>query len=176
MKEPFESYEDILPNNSAIATRQPYTNKKEQLKGYTNCKAVSNGWIWNIPLWSRIGTGYVYSDKYTTYEDALKELQQELGTDELEFRKIKMRIGIHKRLWVKNVCAIGLSAGFIEPLESNGLLTIHHFLFNLIPILKKEIVNEFAIQHFNLSCRRMFRGFAEFVAMHYAISDRIDSE
>ena len=176
LKEPFESYEDILPNNSAIAARQPYTNKKEQLKGYTNCKAVSNGWIWNIPLWSRIGTGYVYSDKYTTYEDALKELQQELGTDELEFRKIKMRIGIHERLWVKNVCAIGLSAGFIEPLESNGLLTIHHFLFNLIPILKKEIVNEFAIQHFNLSCRRMFRGFAEFVAMHYALSDRVDTE
>jgi tryptophan halogenase len=176
LKEPFESYEDILPNNSAIATRQPYTNKKEQLKCYTNCKAVSNGWIWNIPLWSRMGTGYVYSDRYITDEDALKELQQELGTDELEFRKISMRIGIHKRLWVKNVCAIGLSAGFIEPLESNGLLSIHHFLFNLIPILKKEIPNEFAIQHFNLSCRRMFRGFAEFVAMHYALSDRIDSE
>jgi tryptophan halogenase len=176
LKEPFESYEDILPNNSAIATKQPYTNKKEQLKGYTNCKAVGHGWIWNIPLWSRMGTGYVYSNKYISYEDALKDFQKEIGTDELEFKKLSMRIGIHKRLWVKNVCAIGLSAGFIEPLESNGLLTIHNFLFNLIPILKKEIPNEFAIKHFNLACRRMFRGFAEFVAMHYALSDRVDTE
>jgi len=123
-----------------------------------------------------MGTGYVYSDKYISHEDALKDFQKELGTDELEFKKLSMRIGVHKRLWVKNVCAIGLSAGFIEPLESNGLLTIHSFLFNLIPILKKEIPNEFAIKHFNLSCRRMFRGFAEFVAMHYALSDRVDTE
>ena len=176
MKEPFESYEDMLPNNSAWATKQPYKDKRKELVGYTNCKAVENGWIWNIPLWSRMGTGYVYSNKYISDDDALKQFQNHLGTEDLEFKKLKMRIGIHKRLWVKNVCAIGLSAGFIEPLESNGLLTIHTFLMKLVPILKKKIVNEFAIQHYNLACRRMFKGFAEFVAMHYALSDRIDTE
>ena len=176
MKEPFESYEDILPNNTAWATRQPYKNKRKELVGYTNCKAVENGWIWNIPLWSRMGTGYVYSNKYISDDDALKQLQKHIGTDELEFKKIPMRIGIHKRLWVKNVCAIGLSAGFIEPLESNGLLTIHVFLIQLLSILKKEIPNEFAIKHFNIATRRMFRGFSEFVAMHYALSDRTDTQ
>ena len=176
MKEPFESYEDMLPNNSAWATKLPYVDKEKELVCYTNCKAVENGWIWNIPLWSRMGTGYVYSDKYISDDDALKQFQNHLGTEDLEFKKLDMRIGVHKRLWVKNVCAIGLSAGFIEPLESNGLLTIHTFLMKLVPILKKKIVNEFAIQHFNLACRRMFRGFAEFVAMHYALSDRTDTE
>ena len=176
MEEPFESYEDLLPNNSAWATKEWYTNKKQQLKGYTNCKAVENGWIWNIPLWSRMGTGYVYSDKYIDDDDALIQFQKHLGRDDLEFKKLKMRVGIHKKLWVKNVVAIGLSAGFIEPLESNGLLTIHTFLMNLVPILKKEIVNEFAKENFNWGCRRMFKGFAEFVAMHYFLSDRIDTE
>jgi flavin-dependent dehydrogenase len=176
LKEPFESYEHLLPNNSAWATKQSYKNKKQELKGYTNCKAVENGWIWNIPLWSRMGTGYVYSDKYIDDNKALEQFKKHIGQDDLEFKKIKMRIGIHKRLWVKNVCAIGLSAGFIEPLESNGLLTIHTFLIKLIPILKKNIVSEFTKEHYNWSNQRMFRNFAEFVAMHYYLSNRVDTE
>ena len=64
LNEPFDSYEDLLPNNSAWATRIPYKDKEEQLEPFTNCTALGNGWVWNIPLWSRIGTGYVYSDNY----------------------------------------------------------------------------------------------------------------
>ena len=80
LKEPFDSYEDILPNNSAWATKQPYTDKEKQINPYTDCKAVENGWIWNIPLWSRMGTGYVYSDKFISDEDALKQFQGHIGT------------------------------------------------------------------------------------------------
>jgi len=123
-----------------------------------------------------MGTGYVYSDKYIDDDKALEQFKKHIGQDDLEFKKIKMRIGIHKRLWVKNVCAVGLSAGFIEPLESNGLLTIHTFLIKLIPILKKNIVSEFTKEHYNWSNRRMFRNFAEFVAMHYYLSNRVDTE
>ena len=176
LQEPFESYEEILPNNSAWATRLPYTDKVKELKPYTNCTAYNHGWIWNIPLWSRMGTGYVYSDRYITDDEALREFQNYLGTTNLEFKKIKMRVGIHKRLWVKNVCAIGLSGGFIEPLESNGLLSVHEFLTHLIEVLRKPIVNEYAKKTFNMACRRMFRGFSEFVALHYALSNRTDTE
>ena len=137
LKVPFESYSDMLPNNSAWATKLPYNNKREQLVPYTDCKAVENGWIWKIPLWSRLGTGYVYSDKFIDDDAALKQFQKHLGTDELEFKKIKMKIGIHERLWEDNVVAIGLAAGFIEPLESNGLFTVHEFLKGLILILKE---------------------------------------
>ena len=176
LREPFISFNDMLPNNSAWATKIPYENKREQLKPYTNCTAYNNGWIWNIPLWSRIGTGYVYSDKFVDDETALKEFKDYLGREDLEFKKIKMRVGIHKRLWVDNVVAIGLSAGFIEPLESNGLYTVHEFLTFLVRNMGREKISQFDKDNFTYACRQDFESFAEFVALHYALSHRDDTE
>tara|TARA_R100001079_G_scaffold110283_2_gene85233 strand:- start:44 stop:1546 length:1503 start_codon:yes stop_codon:yes gene_type:complete len=176
LNEPFESYEDLLPNNSAWATRISYKDKKKELVSYTNCTAIQNGWVWNIPLWSRIGTGYVYSDKYISDEAALKQFKQYLKRDDLNFKNIKMRVGIHKRLWVKNVCAIGLAAGFIEPLESNGLYSVHEFLFFLIRNLQREKASQWDKDNFTFQCKHLFREFAEFVALHYALSHRTDTD
>jgi len=175
LKEPFESYEHLLPNNSAWATKLPYTDKEKQLVSYTDCTAYNNGWVWNIPLWSRIGTGYVYSDKFISDDDALKEFKEYLGRDDLEFKKIKMKVGIHKRLWVKNVVAIGLSAGFIEPLESNGLLSVHQFLFFLIRNLNRGKISQWDKDSFTFQCKKFFKSFSEFVALHYALSHRDDT-
>mgnify|MGYP003651311823 CR=1 FL=1 len=176
LKVPFESYSDILPNNSAWATKLPYKDKRKELVNYTDCKAVENGWIWKIPLWSRIGTGYVYSDNFIDDDAALKQFQKHLGTDELEFRKIKMKIGIHERLWEKNVVAIGLSAGFIEPLESSGLFTVHEFLRELISELQRDKISQWDRDNFNYRCKSNFDTFAEFVALHYILSHRDDTE
>ena len=178
LKVPFESYSDILPNTTAWATRISYKNKREELVNYTDCKAVENGWIWTIPLWSRIGTGYVYSDNFIDDDAALKQFQKHLGTDEAEFKKIKMRIGIHERLWEKNVVAIGLSSGFIEPLESNGLYSVHEFLKQLIRELNRDDgkVSQWDKDNFTYRCKHGFRAFAEFVALHYVLSHRDDTE
>jgi tryptophan halogenase len=181
LNEPFNSYEEMLPNNSAWATRVPYTDKEKQLLCYTDCEAIENGWVWNIPLWSRIGTGYVYSDKYVSDEDALEEFKNNLRKkglyrDDLEYKNIKMRVGIHNRLWVKNVCAIGLSAGFIEPLESNGLYTVHEFLLRLVRTLDRNgYINNWDRDTFSSSCIKLFDSFAQFVALHYALSHRDDT-
>jgi len=181
LKEPFNSYEHMLPNNKAWATRIPYKNKKKELNTYTNCTALNNGWVWSIPLWSRIGTGYVYSDKYISDEDALVEFKKHLNrkdVDELEFKNIKMRVGLHERLFVKNVCAIGLSAGFIEPLESNGLYTVHTFLVHLMKVLNRgnsTHISQFDKDTFNITATNLFKNFAEFVALHYALSHRDDT-
>ena len=176
INEPFESYNDLLPNNSAWATKIEYNDKEKEIKPYTNCTAINNGWVWNIPLWSRIGTGYVYSDKFVSDEEALKEFKEYLGRDDLEFKNIKMRVGIHERVFVKNVCAIGLSAGFIEPLESNGLYTVHDFLLKLVKVLKRgNDISQFDRDTFNISAKARFRTFAEFVALHYALSHRDDT-
>ena len=86
-----------------------------------------------------------------------------------------MRVGLHNRLWVKNVCAIGLSAGFIEPLESNGLFTVHEFLIKLVRTLKRGHTSQWDKDVFNAGCKSMFREFAEFVSMHYAFSHREDT-
>jgi tryptophan halogenase len=187
LKEPFIPYNHILPNNRAWATQVPYIDKNEEIEGYTNCTAIENGWVWNIPLWSRIGTGYVYSDKFISKEDALEQFKQHLRTkmtipnaeritDDLKFKDIEMRIGIHERPWTKNVVAIGLSCGFIEPLESNGLLTVHEFLLKLVKFLGRDIVSRWDQDTYNSGIRRYFHNFAEFVGLHYALSVRTDTE
>ena len=188
MGEEFLSYDHLIPNNKAWATKLPYTDKEKELEPYTNCTALGNGWAWNIPLWSRIGTGYVYSDKYISKEDALKEFKKYLRSDkmahydpnrnveDLEFKDINMKIGIHRRTWVKNVVAIGLSAGFIEPLESTGLYTVHEFLMQLVNYLEREEFNQFEIDSYNATTRLMFDGLCKFVAMHYSLSLRDDTE
>lgn len=181
LKEPFESYEDIIPNNKAWATHVEYSDKKKQLEVYTTCTAIENGWVWNIPLWSRLGTGYVYSDKYITDEEALEQFKNHLkekGHDisQCKFNKINMRVGIHNKIFVKNVCAIGLSAGFIEPLESNGLYSVHEFLMRLVRVMQRGDISQWDRDTFSMSCRHVFRGFSEFVSMHYLLSHRDDTE
>jgi len=181
LKEPFTHYTDILPNNSAWATRIPYKDKSKELVGYTDCTTIDNGWVWHIPLWSRLGKGYVYSDKYVSDADALEEFKNHLKSidqysDELQFKNIKMRVGIHERLWVKNVVAIGLSAGFIEPLESTGLFTVHEYLTKLVRSMNRDgYVSQWDKDVFNSVCKKVFKNFAEFVAMHYSLSHRDDT-
>jgi tryptophan halogenase len=185
---PFVSYDHILPNNRAWAAQVPYVDKEKELEPFTNCTAIENGWCWNIPLWSRLGTGYVYSDKYITPEEAKEQYKTYLMSDKmviprtqeqvdsLEFKDIKMRIGLSERLFVKNVVAIGLSGGFIEPLESNGLFTIHQFLFKLVDALNRGSVSQWDRDVYNVGCKIMFDSFAQFVSLHYALSHRIDTQ
>ena len=181
LKEPFNDYSNLLPNNKAWATRIPYTNKEKELKPYTNCTAIQNGWVWNIPCWNRIGTGYVYSDKYVSDEQALKEFKKHLDKNKSNYKNsiftnIKMRTGVHQRLFVKNVCAIGLAAGFIEPLESNGLLSVHEFLINLLKIMQRgDRISQWDRDSFNKTCLDFFNEFTEFVAEHYSLSHRDDT-
>lgn len=188
LDEPFESKENELVNNRAWAAQLPYKDKEKELEPFTNCTAIANGWCWNIPLWSRLGTGYVYSDKYVDPENAKEEYKQYLMSDKmiiprsreevesLIFKDINMRVGIHSRTWVKNVVAIGLSAGFIEPLESNGLFSVHTFLFKLIKILDLPKVNQMDKDMYNSATKGVFENFTQFVSLHYALSHRDDTK
>ena len=182
LKEPFEPIPN-LPNNKAWVTKIPYVDKTKEVESFTNCTAIENGWVWNIPLWSRVGAGYVYSDKFVDDKTALKEFKNHLakvrpgfGTEKHEFRNIKMKCGIYHRLFVKNVVAIGLANGFIEPLESNGLFSVHEFLKQLIRELKRDKVSQWDRDNFTYRCKDMFQGFSEFVALHYVLSHRDDTE
>jgi tryptophan halogenase len=205
LHEPFNDYSDILPNNKAWACKMTYRPSlalKTQMVPYTQCEAIENGWVWTIPLTSRIGTGYVYSDKHITDEQALNEFRAALArktlvnlkTGKVEkayhlstimdrtsnpelCKNITMRIGKHKRVWVKNVVAIGLSAGFIEPLESNGLYTVHEFLVGLSRALNRGMqISQWDKDVFNADCNQKFDTFAQFVSLHYALSHRDDTK
>jgi tryptophan halogenase len=188
LKEQWDDFSHMLPNNSAWATRIPYTDKEKEMEPYTNCTAINNGWVWNIPSWERIGTGYVFSDKYVSKENALQEFKDHLRSDKMtihdpnrdvdsfEYKYIKFRVGIHKRTFVKNVVAIGFAAGFIEPLESNGLFTVHEFLLKLVKTLGRNTVTQWDRDSYNASTREQYLGFKEFVAQHYALSNRDDTK
>jgi tryptophan halogenase len=178
----------MLPNNSAWATRIPYTDKEKEMEPYTNCTAIGHGWVWNIPSWERIGTGYVFSDKYISPEDALQEFKDYLRSDKMtihdpnrdvelfEYKLIKFRVGIHERTFVKNVVAIGFAAGFIEPLESNGLFTVHEFLDKLVKTLQRETITQWDRDAYNSVTKKQYLAFKEFVAQHYALSNRTDTK
>jgi len=181
-KVPFNSLEKLIPNNTAWATKIPYTNPEKQIVNYTNCTAIENGWVWEIPLWSRMGSGYVFSDKFISTEDALKEFKRCLikkgyeNVEDLEYRLIPMRCGAHSQLWIKNTCAIGLSAGFIEPLQSNGLHSTHEFIFNLVRTLARGRINQWDRHCFTANCHYDFNRFAALVALTYTLSHRDDTE
>ena len=179
---PFISLEKFIPNNYAWATKIPYKDPETQIVNYTKCTAIENGWIWEIPLWSRMGSGYVFSDKFVSSEEALKEFKRGLlkkgyvNVEELEYHLIPMRCGYQSKLWVKNTCAIGLSAGFIEPLQSNGLLSIHYFIFNLLRTLSRGHISEWDRREFTAKCHDDFNGLASLVSLSYALSHRDDTE
>lgn len=184
LQEEFISFADQLPNNRAWATRVPYTDKETEMNNYTNSTAIDHGWVWNTPTWTRIGMGYVYSDRYVTKEEALEEFKEHirsLGKSEdiinnLEFRDIPFRVGIHKRTWVKNCVALGLAAGFIEPLESNGLLTTHEFALRLVRFLGRENITQYDRDCYNAGIFKYFCEFADFVSAHYLFSQRRNNQ
>ena len=119
---PWVDMSHILPNNSAVVTRFAYNNKEEQMKPVTDCVALDNGWCWNVPTWTRIGSGYVYCDKFCSDKEAIDEFRDYLAenvesdvgayTDKM-FRVIKWTSGRRETMWNGNVISIGLSAGFI---------------------------------------------------------------
>jgi tryptophan halogenase len=92
------------------------------------------GWIWNIPLYSRVGTGYVYASDYCSADEAEQTLRTRVGpaAEDLEANHIKMRVGRSERSWVNNCVAVGLSSAFVEPLESTGIFFIQYAADQLV--------------------------------------------
>lgn len=187
----FTSFHDTLMNDSAIATIIPYIDKDKEMNSVTNCTAIDAGWVWNIPLYNRIGTGYVYSSKFATPQEAEAQFRKHLASDrmdyhgegsekraqEAEFRHIKIKHGCHKQSWIKNVVAIGLSNGFIEPLESTGLMLTHEGIMKMIDTIEMRdgVINQFDIDAFNFAFYDQIVGFKDFISLHYALSKRNDT-
>lgn len=174
----FQSYSDILLNDRAVAGRVPYKDRDNEMVNVTDCKGLSSGWRWTTPLWDVIGSGYVYSSYFLSEEEAETEFRESWGDrgKDLEVRHLKIKHGKHEKPWEKNVIAIGLSFGFIEPLESTGLLSTHHNVTTLIDILQsRKNINKIDVQGYNHSCNSIFDNFSKFVALHYGLSSRRDT-
>ena len=183
----FQSFHDCLFNDRALATQIPYTNGKreQQMETYTDCVAMDNGWVWNIPLWHRVGTGYVYSSKYTTQHDAEREFREYLYfrygpeiAQSAQMRPIKIKHGKHEKAWVNNVIGVGLAYGFLEPLESTGLMTTHENIIFLCDILERRntFVSKFDRDTYNYKADNLIEAMKNFVSTHYTLSQREDND
>jgi flavin-dependent dehydrogenase len=183
---PFESFNNLLPNDRAWTCHVPYHDKELEMENVTNCTAYNNGWVWNIPLYHRIGSGYVFSSKFISEEDALQEYKDYLNsdkmtyhdpnrTDNLEFRLVKIKNGTHDKCWEKNVVGVGLSYAFIEPLESTGLFSVQEMLVLLFQTLDNEQVNRMHVDWFNYMANVTMQSFKTFVTCHYTLSSRRDT-
>jgi tryptophan halogenase len=185
---PYTSYKDMLINNGAWVTRVPYVDQNVEMELSTDGVAIGNGWVWNIPLWNSISKGYVHSDKFVDKEFALKEYKEYLkrtnqwcknnDVEELEFRYVDIKNGIHEKVWHKNCIAIGLSYGFLEPLESTGLLLTIEQIQKLIIVLQSRdgYVNQFDRDSVNKETQRDFEGQQKFIEYHFTGSIRDDTE
>lgn len=180
----FIPFENQLANDRAWATRIPYVDREKEMHNVTDCHALNNGWVWNIPLWNRIGTGYVYSSRFCTDNEAQKEFREHIAkthspeiAEEAEMFNIRIKHGYRHRAWKNNVVGIGLSYGFVEPLESTGLLTTHENIIRLVDTLNRRdgYVTRTEKEAFNFAAQQEVLGFREFVASHYALSQRTDT-
>jgi len=182
----FKPFKDILANDKAFFARVPYNNQEEREKlmhNVTDCTAAENGWLWNIPLWNRIGVGYCWSSRFALETETRAEferyIEEEFGADldKVEIKLIDIKHGYREKAWELNCVAIGLSYGFVEPLESTGLLTTHENVLRLVDILnrRKGYITNIERQWFNYNVQREVIGFSKFVAMHYALSTRTDN-
>ncbi|HKV94705.1 MAG TPA: tryptophan halogenase family protein [Candidatus Angelobacter sp.] len=178
LKEPFISFNESLPCDSAIAMQVSGDHADHIMEPYTTATALSSGWVWKIPLYHRTGTGYVYSSAFTSPEAAEQEFRNHLGkkADGCRASHIKMRVGRSARSWVKNCVAIGLASGFVEPLESTGIFFIHHGIEQLVNYFPRHGYDEASVKSYNKAVADCIDGVREFLTMHYVIGTRDDTD
>jgi len=173
----FQDLSPVLFCNSAVTMQVPY-KAGEQIKPYTTATAVKNGWIWDIGLTNRRGVGYVYSNDYCSTADAEVELKEYLSLDEYETppRHLTFKVGYKKQQWIKNCIAVGLSSGFIEPLESTGIHLVEQSVWALASLIPRYFNQSPSQETYNTMMTEHYQHAANFVKYHYLLTKRTDSE
>jgi tryptophan halogenase len=176
LQEPFVSYNDCLLNDRALAAQVPYARDVRRAP-YTTARAMRNGWSWDIPLFHRRGVGYVYGSAFVSDEQAEDEFRKLLGSAaaDVEMRRIRMRVGRHRRLWVKNCIGIGLAGGFIEPLESTGLDLIQRGLTTLLHCFPDRACSGELAAVYNDTMTQYYDQIRDFIALHFCVTTRTDT-
>lgn len=173
-----------LFNDSALAVQVPYFSDDAPIESCTLSTAKSMGWIWDIGLPSRRGVGHVYSSAHTRDETVANSLRAYLAdsigrkrAEEFEFRKLTFVPGHRAKFWHKNCVAVGMAAGFIEPLEATALVLIElsaQTILERLPANRKQM--EWVETYFNNSFTQHWNRIVEFLKLHYVLSQRIDSD
>jgi 2-polyprenyl-6-methoxyphenol hydroxylase-like FAD-dependent oxidoreductase len=174
----FHSYRQMLPNNAALTIA---TAAQQQPLTQTTATALRHGWCWQIPLQHRTGNGYVFSRDFISADMAETELRQHLGLSEQEgsSRLLTFEAGRLQQHWQHNCLAVGLSQGFIEPLEATALYlvqqTVGHFLLHWQQS-QYQCRGELRLRsNYNQLINDYFDNIADYIVLHYKTNSRTDS-
>jgi hypothetical protein len=173
----WNSYSENLPVNTAIPFILP--RPKDNPEPLTVAHALSAGWMWQIPTASRIGCGYVFSDKYISVEDAQKEVELLLGHEIDPIKVIKFESGRCDVLWEKNCLALGLASSFAEPLEATSIHTtivqLVTFCFEFMSDTWEKTYDLVGQKRYNSRMQKLYDDIRDFLVIHYQ-GGRTDSE
>jgi len=177
LNEEFHSYADGLFNDRAVAIPTPLDNSGA-IPSHTTSTALSSGWAWKIPLSTRFGNGYVYSSSFLSADDAEQELRAHLGEDaaNMDARHLSMRVGRVKNHWSKNCLAVGLSQGFIEPLEATALMLVQFTVQHFIQMYESDDGMSASRKACNDKINYAFDGVRDYIVAHYKLNTRTDSD
>lgn len=170
----FLSYKENLFNDAAVVMPTPITSA---LPVETKATALSNGWAWQIPLTNRFGNGYVYSRDYLDADQAETELRQHLGLldSATEARHLRMNVGRVEKHWHKNCLAVGLSQGFIEPLEATAIALSYNTIAQFIQYFQQGSYSSHYQAEFNNDINHRFEGIRDYIVCHYKTNQRQDT-
>lgn len=166
---------DELFIDSAVAVQAPYESEKSAILPYTIAHAQEAGWIWDIGLYSRKGIGHVYSSRHMSEDEATGILKNYVGADfeNLSPRKLDIPCGHREAFWIKNCVAVGMAAGFIEPLEASALVMVElaaNYIRDQLP--QHNSVMPIVAKRFNELQTYRWNSIVDFLKLHYVLSER----
>lgn len=174
LNEPFISFKDNLFNDAAVTIP---TAIGASIPAATRSTALGYGWAWQIPLTNRYGNGYVYSSDFISAEQAEQELRKHLGAaaQGATARHLKMRVGRVEQHWKKNCLAVGLSQGFIEPLEATALAIVQSTLENFVDCFDQKVTDK-TKDRFNAYINNLIDNIRDYIVTHYLLNTRTDTD
>ena len=169
----YDNWQHWLPCDRAVAV----PCEKGEFTPYTRSTAKAAGWQWRIPLQHRTGNGYVHCSEFISEDEATAELLATLdGEPVADPRTLRFVTGKRRAFWKRNCVAIGLSAGFMEPLESTSLHLIQYGILRLIALLPDRTMSPLLVREYNAQTTLEYERIRDFLVLHYKASERDDSE
>ena len=169
----FEDWSHWLPCDRAQTVA---CHRTGSLSPYTVSTAKDAGWQWRIPTQTRVGNGHIYSSKFMSDEEGAASLLKDIeGEPMSDPRLIRFKTGCQKKFWEKNCIAIGLSAGFLEPLESTSLYLIQVGISRFISLFPDGNISPVVQKEYNRQIRQLFVQVRDFVILHYYATERTDT-
>ena len=174
---PAKPLDDVLFVDRALALQVPYAAPGTPIPSYTISTAHDAGWTWDIGLHKRRGVGYVYSSRHADDASAERTLRACIGpaADGLAPRALKLETGYRETQWVGNCVAVGLSAGFLEPLESSGIGLIETAAYLIAHLFPADGDMAPVARQFNAMMTARFEHIVDFLKLHYALTRRTDT-